>query len=117
MGTNPDIQSPAALVLLVKKLSKKDKTLFNPFRWLAFRKKYLTKLLCILGHIECHYCKKDNLLINTKDKDQLATLDHVIPVSKGGALWDHRNLVPACFTCNNKKADKMPVEGNDVLPA
>lgn len=34
----------------------------------------------------------------------LWTVDHVIPVSKGGTD-DQRNLVLMCVTCNEKKAD------------
>ncbi|MDH5681858.1 MAG: HNH endonuclease [Spirochaetota bacterium] len=35
------------------------------------------------------------------------TLDHVIPLSRGGKkTW--KNIVTACYTCNNKKADKIP---------
>ena len=35
------------------------------------------------------------------------TVDHVIPISKGGRnSWE--NLVTACAGCNNKKADKTP---------
>ena len=33
------------------------------------------------------------------------TIDHVIPVSKGG-LNTWKNLVTCCFDCNNKKGDK-----------
>lgn len=37
------------------------------------------------------------------------TLDHVIPVSRGGKkCWD--NIVSACQECNQKKADRTPKE-------
>lgn len=44
----------------------------------------------------CHYCGKKRVL----------TLDHVIPLSKGG-LHVIENIVPACRSCNSKKKDKM----------
>ena len=42
------------------------------------------------------------------------TLDHVIPLSKGGEhCWD--NVVTACGPCNNKKADKTPKQARMPL--
>ncbi len=47
----------------------------------------------------CVYCGK------RYQKDQL-TLDHVIPLSKGGKkTWN--NIVTACNHCNNKKGDQL----------
>jgi 5-methylcytosine-specific restriction endonuclease McrA len=43
------------------------------------------------------------------------TVDHVIPRSRpgGGDTWD--NLVCACRPCNNRKADRTPVEAGMKL--
>lgn len=42
------------------------------------------------------------------------TIDHVIPQSRGGLdTWD--NLVCACQRCNNRKADRTPVEAGMKL--
>lgn len=42
------------------------------------------------------------------------TVDHVIPRSRGGTdEWD--NLVCACRSCNNTKADRTPVEAGMKL--
>jgi 5-methylcytosine-specific restriction endonuclease McrA len=47
---------------------------------------------------QCQYC---GVIIERK----LATLDHVIPVSKGGkSTWD--NCTTACGSCNSNKSDK-----------
>ena len=47
---------------------------------------------------QCQYC---GVTIERK----LATLDHVIPVSKGGkSTWD--NCTTACGSCNSNKSDK-----------
>lgn len=55
------------------------------------------------GH-QCAYCGKS-----------ANTVDHVQPKSRGGAdSWD--NLVAACVTCNNKKADKTLREMGWELP-
>lgn len=60
-----------------------------------------TEWLAILaeanGH--CHYCGKEAKL----------TLDHVIPLSKGGK-HSKDNVVPACGHCNYSKRDKTPEE-------
>lgn len=44
----------------------------------------------------CHYCRMERKL----------TLDHVIPLSKGGR-HTKENVVPACGPCNSKKRDKV----------
>ena len=50
----------------------------------------------------CHYCGK------TFPPDQL-TMDHIIPVARGGTS-DRSNVVPACFDCNQKKSAQTPAE-------
>lgn len=59
---------------------------------------YLSKLF---GK-KCFYCEIP-LEIET------ATLDHVLPKSKGGSS-KLENLVIACFECNNKKNAKLWVQ-------
>ena len=34
------------------------------------------------------------------------SVDHILPLSKGGMMWDCANHAPACRTCNSKKKDK-----------
>lgn len=48
----------------------------------------------------CRYCGKPLT-------QQNATLDHVVPKCAGGT-WANRNLVLACWHCNQKKASKLP---------
>ena len=51
---------------------------------------------------ECKYCGK--ALTSTS-----GTVDHVVPVSRGGGhVW--RNVVAACAKCNNRKADRTLAE-------
>jgi hypothetical protein len=50
----------------------------------------------------CSYCI-------TPIEYDLATNDHIIPISKGGATtWENCTL--SCKTCNNKKGDRTPEE-------
>ncbi len=51
------------------------------------------------GH-RCQYCGASG---------EPLTLDHVVPVSRGGK-HDWTNLVTSCVTCNNAKGDRTPGE-------
>jgi 5-methylcytosine-specific restriction endonuclease McrA len=56
------------------------------------------------GH-RCQYCGRSDLSL---------TIDHVLPLSRGGEdTWE--NLVCACVLCNNRKGDRTPGESFQVL--
>ena len=42
------------------------------------------------------------------------TMDHIIPLSRGGRS-ERINIVPACKECNNKKKYLLPVEWEEYL--
>lgn len=50
----------------------------------------------------CHYCKK-------QVKPALLTMDHVIPLARGGTSTQG-NLVPSCRECNQAKKLSTPVD-------
>ncbi len=54
------------------------------------------EILEVFGHC-CAYCLRSDLKL---------TVDHVVPVSRGG---DHtaENVVPACIGCNSRKNDRL----------
>jgi 5-methylcytosine-specific restriction endonuclease McrA len=53
---------------------------------------------------KCQYCGRSDLTL---------TVDHVVPVSRGGEdTWE--NLVCACVHCNNKKGFRTPDEA--IMP-
>jgi 5-methylcytosine-specific restriction endonuclease McrA len=56
--------------------------------------------------LSCHYCGIETERWDGGWKAKLTTLDHVIPISKGG---DHTmdNCVIACGDCNSRKSDKV----------
>ncbi len=56
---------------------------------------------------ECYYCGQ-------KFKPAELTMDHLIPVTRGGRSVQG-NLVPACKNCNNKKKYLLPTEWKEYL--
>ncbi len=55
----------------------------------------------------CHYCHSD------VGRERL-TMDHVVPLSRGGKS-KKGNIVPACKECNNKKKSLLPIEWEEYL--
>ena len=50
----------------------------------------------------CHYCGR-------RFPAKELTMDHIVPVSRGGRSVKG-NVVPCCKECNNRKMYKTPVE-------
>ena len=55
----------------------------------------------------CHYCGR-----STAPKE--LTMDHIVPVSRGGKSTKG-NVVPACKACNNAKKQLLPMEWQQYL--
>jgi 5-methylcytosine-specific restriction protein A len=55
----------------------------------------------------CYYC-------GNKFKPAELTMDHLIPVARGGRSVSG-NLVPACKECNSKKKYLLPMEWEEYL--
>lgn len=75
------------------------------------RRKNVVKLsrknILLRDHFTCQYCGK-------KPPQSQLTLDHVVPIVKGGPkTWE--NLVTACRTCNVKKGGRTPDEASMKL--
>lgn len=58
------------------------------------------KRRCAKGR--CHWCNR------AIPPDEL-TMDHIIPIARGGKST-RGNVVPACKTCNNQKKQLLPME-------
>lgn len=57
--------------------------------------------LFVRDNYTCQYCNRHKSELR---QSEFLTRDHIIPESRGGPnTWD--NVVAACSTCNNKKAD------------
>jgi 5-methylcytosine-specific restriction endonuclease McrA len=55
----------------------------------------------------CHYCGK------LYPPEQL-TMDHLIPIARGGKSV-RGNVVPSCKECNNRKKHMLPWEWQEML--
>ena len=55
----------------------------------------------------CHYCG-----CKTPPKD--LTMDHIVPIARGGRSTKG-NVVPACKTCNNRKKQLLPMEWEEYI--
>ena len=55
----------------------------------------------------CHYCGEEF-------SPAELTMDHKIPLSRGG-MSEKINLVPACKECNNKKKYLLPTEWEEYM--
>ena len=55
----------------------------------------------------CHYCR-------TSVGRRALTMDHVVPLGRGGRS-SRGNVVPACKDCNNLKKSLVPVEWQTYL--
>jgi len=65
---------------------------------------YTRKNIHIRDHYVCQYCGSGENL----------TLDHVMPVSRGGSSsWE--NVVTACYPCNSRKGSSTPEEAGMKL--
>lgn len=100
---DPHPQSLAALVLLTKQLAPRP---MGYKTWLKYRKWFLKRHLREHKRLMCFYCKCGPLKAQTDSEEELATLDHVKPLSKGGERFCSSNLVVACYSCNSRKKDK-----------
>lgn len=109
-----NINSPktyAASVLLKNyywELDEDNRNSFaNRMRLIGFSRSYLTTTQQAKGSLKCSYCPKDNLIIELEGmrvpNGKKATIDHIIPISEGGALFDTNNICVACGSCNSKK--------------
>ena len=55
----------------------------------------------------CHYCK-------SKTAPKELTMDHIVPIARGGKST-RGNVVPCCKSCNNAKKQLLPMEWEAYL--
>ena len=65
--------------------------------------------LCELQGWACHYCKRSMSRKPKRNPNLVATLDHMLPVSRGGRN-QRDNLCAACLECNRRKGSMTAEE-------
>jgi hypothetical protein len=93
--SSPSKRFPAPLVIRIPVLARHWS--LSPTRRAVF----------IRDDFTCAYCGKFV-------KDSKATVDHLIPKSRGGK-WCWENLVTACSECNQRKGNRTPEEAGMEL--
>jgi len=69
--------------------------------------RYSRRNILTRDKMKCQYC-------GSKCTTKTATMDHVVPRSRGGKTsWE--NVVTACHDCNNKKDNRTPKEARMKL--
>jgi hypothetical protein len=91
--------------------------------WTADDTKYFLRILLKRHGKKCHYCGIETCLSSEIPKKAKSTaerrmmhamearritIDHVIPISKGGKEFDVDNMVIACLKCNRQKGARFP---------
>ena len=76
----------------------------KPGSWKNFRKRFIA-VERYKGILECHYCEETIDMENKPPNPRALTIDHVVPLSKGGGLKDKDNVVVCCWQCNAQKGD------------
>lgn len=97
---NVEVHSPSRKLKLpsVLRLRNYSKHFFN--RQVKFNRQNVF----VRDHYTCQYCAK-------KLSEKKLTVDHVVPLSKGGT-HEWTNVVAACESCNNKKGAKSLEQAN-----
>jgi 5-methylcytosine-specific restriction endonuclease McrA len=107
------------MVLLVRKYFLLDRTIFSERRMLKIRTRWMKEQVknsrCCFhtSKLRCKICGRSGLDPFTKDKNKLATLDHIVELSKGGSWDDPNNFQVACYRCNARRS-ATPRKGLDI---
>lgn len=72
---------------------------------------------------KCAYCQCDVIAGEHTSHPEAASIDHIKPKSKGGAVYDPKNWVTCCAQCNSRKGDRpmkwwlgeLERDGHDVV--
>ncbi len=113
----PNSKCLASLVLLNSEYKKLDDDYLDAFeirmKRVEFSRSTLKKWQDKIGSLFCVYCNEPDLIIELDGMSvpswQKATIDHIVPISKEGEVFDINNVICACGKCNTKK-DSIPLD-------
>lgn len=103
MCQDPNPKSRANYLLLRQQMIENDETIITGK---TYRRGLQTLRKRIINNNQdaliCHWCghglKKD---IEVRSSSQKVTIDHIVRITDGGKIFDDKNIVTACRTCNN----------------
>ena len=73
-------------------MDKGNKHIYNSRQWRKLRQMVLhNQPICVM-------CEQKNIYTTAN------TIDHILPINKGGAVWSIDNLQSLCSSCHNKKS-------------
>ena len=98
----PDIQSRASYIELITEYQAETKDYW--WRWLMFRDEWVWEQYKRYGTLTCCHCGRKNLKFCGNGRD-VATVDHIIPVSLGGPKYDTTNFQLMCAKCNSRRGN------------
>ena len=98
---------PANLIELARYYAGLDKTRYSDQKMRTIRRTWIRGYVSRVGkeNLRCEICGKTDLKLEGP-KHTLATLDHIIPISRCYVLWNNPfNFQVACHPCNSGKSD------------
>ncbi len=73
-------------------MDKSNRSIYNSIQWRKLRQMILHKQpICVM-------CEQKNRYTTAN------TIDHILPINKGGAVWAIDNLQALCSSCHNRKS-------------
>jgi len=84
---------------------KEAQKLYRGRQWKEFRAAYIAKNPYAL-------CTASNCGVELIGSDY--TLDHIVPLNRGGEPFDELNIKPMCRRCNGKKRNELEMRENYV---
>ncbi len=108
---NTSVNARSSYVLLRNHLLLQDEDYISRIEIkkekIQFSRDYLNQYKLVHGDIVCSYCNNRHLVIEEEgmrvNQNIIATIDHIIPLSKGGDFKDPKNIRVSCGKCNSKK--------------
>jgi 5-methylcytosine-specific restriction endonuclease McrA len=97
-GNRPTLSTKARATVVKEKarafegIDKSNAKIYSSRQWRKLRHLVLSKQpLCVM-------CRKKGRYTTAN------TVDHILPINKGGAVWNPDNLQSLCSSCHNRKS-------------
>ena len=109
--SEPHHQSLAALLLIKNEYMLLDPEANPHISWKIYKRRrsqLIKEHFIQYGKYICIYCKRDDLTTEVKQSDpRRLTIDHIVPLCRGGSLTSKSNMAICCSKCNNEKGSSL----------